>query len=246
VPPPVFFISFLSAVYAPLFVLLIFHFYWETCFMLEVNNITVRYNADDPLPALSDISFSLDKGERIALTGNNGAGKSTLLLSLTGLLPLERGSIFFEGMELKETSSAAFRQSMGLVMQNPDDQLFMSTVYDDIAFGLRCRKAPESLIKIKAEETMAALGISGLRDRLTHRLSGGEKRLAALAGILIMEPAVMLLDEPAAFLDDPGRQRLMEILVNLPQAMIIASHDHDFASRLCSRVLHLERGRLQS
>jgi cobalt/nickel transport system ATP-binding protein len=211
--------------------------------MLEVNNITVRYNPDDPIPALSDISFSLHKGERIALTGNNGAGKSTLLLSLTGLLPLERGRVVFDGLELNRASAAAFRRGIGLIMQNPDDQLFMPTVYDDIAFGPRCHKAEETVIKTKADEVMTALGITGLRDRLTHRLSGGEKRLAALAGILVMEPAVMLLDEPATFLDDPGKQRLMEILLRLPQAMIIATHDHEFASRLCTRALHLEQGR---
>jgi cobalt/nickel transport system ATP-binding protein len=167
-------------------------------------------------------------------------------LSLTGLLPLERGRVVFNGLELNRANAAAFRRGIGLVTQNPDDQLFMSTVYDDIAFGPRCQNTAEARIQTKADEVMAALGITALRDRLTHRLSGGEKRLAALAGILVMEPAVMLLDEPATFLDEPGRRRLLEILLSLPQAMIIATHDHELAEHLCGRTLRLEQGRIMA
>jgi cobalt/nickel transport system ATP-binding protein len=201
--------------------------------MLEVKELSVRYNPDDPSPALSGVSFSLRKGERLALLGNNGAGKSTLLLTLAGILVPEQGSISIDGLELDRRDTAALRQKTGLVMQNPDDQLFMSTVFDDVAFGLRSRKTPEAETAVKTAEVMAALGIAGLRDRLTHRLSGGEKRLAALAGILVMEPAILLLDEPATFLDPPGRERLIAILSALPHGMIIATHDLDLASRLC-------------
>jgi cobalt/nickel transport system ATP-binding protein len=212
--------------------------------LLEVKDLSVRYNTGDPHPALSDISFSLERGERLALTGNNGAGKSTLLLTLVGILLPERGSVIFDGVELNPGSAAAFRRRTGLVMQNPDDQLFMPAVYDDIAFGLRGRGMAEQEIERSVDRVMNALGIAELKERLTHRLSGGEKRLAALAGVLVMEPDTLLLDEPAAFLDPPGQERLIEILGGLSCAMIIATHDIDMAERLCGRSLRLERGRM--
>ncbi|GHU21068.1 cobalt ABC transporter ATP-binding protein [Spirochaetia bacterium] len=209
---------------------------------VEVNDITVRYQSGDPLPVLSHLSFSLQKGEHLALTGNNGAGKSTLLLSLVGMLFPENGGIVIDGTELNRRNAALIRQKTGLVFQNPDDQLFMPTVYDDIAFGLRSQGKPETETVQKADKVLAALGISTLRERFTHRLSGGEKRLAALAGILVMEPELMLFDEPATFLDPPGRERLIEILSTLSHTMIIVTHDLDMAKRLCTRVIHLERG----
>jgi cobalt/nickel transport system ATP-binding protein len=211
-------------------------------FAVEVKDLTVRYNVTDTMPALSHVSFSLQHGERLALTGNNGAGKSTLLLSLVGILVPEQGSVVIDGTELTPRNAALIRRKIGLVFQNPDDQLFMPTVYDDIAFGLCNQEKSESDIAQKVSNVLAALGITGLRERLTHRLSGGEKRLAALAGILVMEPSIMLFDEPATFLDPPGRHRLIEILAALPQAMIIATHDLDMVDRLCARTIHLEKG----
>jgi cobalt/nickel transport system ATP-binding protein len=211
--------------------------------MLDVKNLSVRYNADDPSPALYDVSFSVQEGEKIALTGNNGAGKSTLLLTLMGILIPENGKIIFEGMECTPKTAPLFRRRIGFVMQNPDDQLFMPAVYDDIAFGLReARNFPEAEIEKKIAATMKALRIEELKGKLCHRLSGGEKRLVALAGVLVMEPAMLLLDEPATFLDPPARQRLIEILSGLPQTMIIATHDLDMAAQLCGRELRLERG----
>ncbi|MDR2601857.1 MAG: energy-coupling factor ABC transporter ATP-binding protein [Spirochaetaceae bacterium] len=218
--------------------------------MLEVKNLCVRYNAGDSAPALSDVSFSLAKGERIALTGNNGAGKSTLLSALVGILLPEQGSVIFDGLELRSGGGSlrdtvdAFRRRIGFVMQNPDDQLFTPTVYDDIAFGLRSQDAPEEEVGKKVDGVMNALGIAALKDRLTHRLSGGEKRLATLAGVLVMEPDLLLLDEPATFLDPPGRERLIAILAGLDQSMIIATHDLGMAECLCNRILRLDRGRI--
>ncbi|GMO39752.1 MAG: ABC transporter ATP-binding protein [Treponemataceae bacterium] len=212
--------------------------------MLEVNNLTVRYNPDDSVPALNEISFSLRDGEKIALIGNNGAGKSTLLLTLVGILLPESGSVVVDGIALNKNTVNEIRGKIGLVMQNPDDQLFMPTVFDDIAFGPRAKGIAEPLVEQKVDGVMSRLGIAPLKTRLTHRLSGGEKRLAALAGILVTEPSIMLFDEPATFLDPPARARLIDILCGLSQSMIIATHDLDLAAKLCSRELLLERGRL--
>jgi cobalt/nickel transport system ATP-binding protein len=211
---------------------------------LEVTGLTVRYG-DSP-PALSDVSFFLRPGEKVALTGNNGAGKSTLLLTLVGILKPEKGKIVFNGQELDRNNPAAFRKNIGLVLQNPDDQLFMPSVYDDIAFGPRNHGKPEEETRRAIHGVMEKLGISGLGERLSGRLSGGEKRLASLAGVLVMEPDILLLDEPATFLDPPSRSRLVGILADLPQAMILATHDRDLAETLCGRELRLERGRLDT
>ncbi|MDR0402843.1 MAG: energy-coupling factor ABC transporter ATP-binding protein [Treponema sp.] len=210
---------------------------------LDVAGLTVRYGANDP-PALSGVSFSLRAGEKIALTGNNGAGKSTLLLTLVGILTPESGKIILKGQEIDRKSTGALRENIGLVLQNPDDQLFMPAVYDDIAFGLRSHGKPEAETARVVHEVMEKLGIGGLGERLSGRLSGGEKRLAALAGVLVMRPDILLLDEPAAFLDPPSRGRLTGILAELPQAMILATHDRDLAETLCDRELRLERGHL--
>jgi cobalt/nickel transport system ATP-binding protein len=211
--------------------------------MLEVLGLTLRYGADNP-PALSDVSFSVKAGEKIALTGNNGAGKSTLLLALVGILNPEKGKIVLNGQEIDKNSAGVLRKNIGLVLQNPDDQLFMPTVYDDIAFGLRSHGKPEEETAHIVHGVMEKLGIGGLKERRSGRLSGGEKRLAALAGVLVMRPDILLLDEPAAFLDPPSRGRLTGILAELPQAMILATHDRDLAETLCNRELRLERGRL--
>ncbi|MDR2048452.1 MAG: energy-coupling factor ABC transporter ATP-binding protein, partial [Treponema sp.] len=210
--------------------------------MLEVTGLTVRYG-DSP-PALSGVSFSLRAGEKVALTGNNGAGKSTLFLTLVGILNPENGKIVFNGQELDRNNLAALRKNIGLVLQNPDDQLFMPAVYDDIAFGPRSYGRPEEETRRTIHRVMEKLGISGLDGRLSGRLSGGEKRLVSLAGVLVMEPAVLLLDEPATFLDPPSRGRLIGILADLPQAMIIATHDRGLTETLCGRELRLERGRM--
>jgi cobalt/nickel transport system ATP-binding protein len=205
--------------------------------LLEANDLTVRYNRDDAAPAIDGVSFTLDAGERLALTGNNGAGKSTLLLALAGALRPERGGFKINGED-------GLSGKTGLVMQNPDNQLFMPTVYDDIAFGLRNAGFSEDEIAHKVDAIAEQLGISELKTKMSRRLSGGEKRLAALAGILVLSPALLLLDEPATFLDPPGRERLIAILAPLSEAMIIATHDADFAGRLCTRTVRLEKGRM--
>lgn len=212
--------------------------------MLNVSNISVKYQPSDERCAVSDIGLSMKDGERAALIGANGAGKSTLLQTLCGVITPQSGAIAICGITLEKKTLRDLRLKMGMVFQNPDDQLFMPTVYEDIAFGLRNYGFPEDIVGTKVEAVLIRLGISHLKGRMSHKLSGGEKRLAALAGVLVMEPSILLMDEPSSFLDPRARRRLIEILAALPQTMLIATHDLDFALELCHRAILLKKGRI--
>lgn len=212
--------------------------------MLSVKNLSVKYNTSDELYALQDAGFTVEAGERIALIGANGAGKSTLLLTLIGVIAPSFGEVVIENIMLEKKNLQKLRQKVGMIFQNPDDQLFMPTVYEDIAFGPRNYGAPEDKTEINAGNVLSLLGISHLKARLSHKLSGGEKRLVALASVLIMEPALLLMDEPSSFLDPMARRRLIKILDALPQTMIIATHDLDMALDLCHRVILLKEGHI--
>lgn len=214
--------------------------------VIHTERLTVRYNPGDQVPALGGIGFSVSPGERVAVIGANGAGKSTLLLALIGILKPEAGEIVLGGIRVEKKTLGDLRRMTGLVQQNPDNQLFMPTVYEDVAFGPRNYGYPGEEIEARTDAVLARLGIAHLKRRMSHRLSGGEKRLAALAGILVMEPAVLLLDEPSSFLDPRSRRRLIETLGTLPQTMLIATHDLDLALDLCPRIMLLKEGRLRA
>ncbi len=192
--------------------------------------------------ALEEISFDLHAGERVALIGANGAGKTTLLRSLLGLLPF-KGEILLKGVPLSKKSLTDFRKKIGIVFQNPDDQLFMPTVGADVTFAPRSYGVSQAEAADRADQILKQLRISGLAERSPLHLSGGEKRLAAIAGVLAHQPDLLLLDEPAAFLDSMARRRLIETLSSLPQGMLIATHDLRLAERLCSRMLLISAGR---
>ena len=220
---------------------------------LRATNLTVRYDLYEEDCALKGVSFVLRKGERTALLGANGAGKSTLLLTLVGVLEAVSGEIVLnelnelggsEGFAMKKETLSELRREIGMVFQNPDDQLFMSTVYEDVAFGPRNCGMPEEQLEERANDVLRRLGIFHLKNRMTHRLSGGEKRLAALAGKFDMNPSILLLDEPFSFLDPQSQRRLREILESLPQTMLIATHDLETAKKFCHRVILLKSGRL--
>ena len=210
--------------------------------MLKVENLFVKYDRADEDFALRGITFSIGKGERAALIGANGAGKSTLLLSIMGVVESQPGSVLFDG----EPITPSARKKIGMVFQNPDEQLFMHTVYEDVAFGPRNAGVDENEIARRADETLRLFSISDLKDKPVYKLSGGEKRMAALAGVLICRPGLMLLDEPSSFLDPRGRRNLMEHLAGLPHAMIIATHDMELAKILCSRSIILRNGKIMA
>lgn len=196
---------------------------------------------------LDGADLVLHEGERLCLTGPNGAGKSTLLMILMGLLVPRAGAVTAFGRERHEEKDFHdVRRLAGLVFQDPDDQLFCPTVAEDVAFGpLNMGKSRAETAEI-VERTLARLELGHLRDRITHRLSGGEKRLVTLAAVLAMEPRALLLDEPTNGLDEPTCERVTTILTGLPQAMIIVSHDAEFRRRVATRSVRLEAGRVTS
>lgn len=192
---------------------------------------------------LRGAGFSLAAGERLAVTGANGAGKSTLLRVLVGLHRPSRGSVVAFGQARREEKDfLEVRRRAGYVFQDPDDQLFCPTVAEDVAFGpINLGKPREEVLRI-VDDVLARLGLSDFRDRVTHKLSGGEKRLVSLATVLAMDPEVLLLDEPTNALDEATTKRLTDSLLGLPQAMIVVSHDAPFRRRLATRSLCLRDG----
>jgi cobalt/nickel transport system ATP-binding protein len=210
--------------------------------MLKLNNVTVVY--PDKTKAIDNVDLTVKKGENIALIGENGAGKTTLLLAIVGILELSTGTIEIDGIQLGKKTVNEIRKRTGLVFQNPDDQLFMPLIYDDIAFGCRNFGINEDQIKTRVDETLKQLNISYLGSRSSLRLSGGEKRLAAISSVLAMEPSILMFDEPTAFLDPKAKRSLVETLKNLNHTKIIATHDITFAAKVCNRVIILKNGRI--
>ena len=202
--------------------------------LIETRDLFYRYPRRGVV--LDKVDFSLYPGERVALTGANGAGKTTFLHLLVGLKKAKGGEIHAFGQLRKEEKDfVEVRAKAGFLFQDPDDQLFCPTVLEDVAFGpLNLGRSRTDAISI-ARDTLASLGMEGFEDRITHQLSGGEKRMITLAAVLAMDPDVLMLDEPSNALDRDARQRLLDTLKALPHAMIIISHDDDFLSQLASR-----------
>jgi len=211
--------------------------------LIRLDGISFAY--DPARPVLDGADFALAAGERVALLGANGAGKTTLLHLMVGLVSPAGGRIHAFGRERRvEKDFFEVRARAGLLFQDADDQLFCPTVAEDVAFGpLNLGKSPAEARAI-VHETLDALGLAALEHRITHKLSGGERRLVSLAAVLAMRPEALLLDEPTNALDDATRQRLLDILAGLPQAMVIVSHDREVIDRLATRAVTLEDGRL--
>lgn len=194
--------------------------------------------------ALQDISFVVNKGETVGLIGANGAGKSTLLKLLVGLLDGYEGKIEIDGLAAEKKNLAQIRAKIGYVFQDSDSQLFLSTVYEDVAFGPRNYGYTEEEVDRRVEAALQKVHLEELKNRHIYRMSGGEKKMASIATILSMEPEVMLLDEPSLALDPRNRRNLIHILNEIKETKIIASHDLDMIWDTCERTLLLSEGRL--
>lgn len=209
---------------------------------LEVNNLSFSY--PDGNNAINDISFTIQEGESIGIIGANGAGKSTLLMLLLGILNLNKGEILVEGVKLEKRNLALIREKMGMVFQNPDDQLFFTNVYEDIAFGPRNYNLNESEVRERVIEALYKVGASSLKDRSSFKLSGGEKRLVSIASILAMRPKILIMDEPSSALDPKSRRRLINLLNSFKETKIITSHDLDMILDTCNRILVMKEGKI--
>jgi len=204
----------------------------------------LRYAYPDGRPALAGIDLDVRPGERVAVLGPNGAGKTTLMLHLNGLLTGE-GELEVAGVAVGPRADvSALRARVGLVFQDPDDQLFMPTVAEDVAFGPLNLGLPRDEVPARVEEALAAVGLAHAADRAPHQLSMGERRRAAVATVLAMRPDLLVLDEPSANLDPRARRELLEILDGLAATLVVVTHDLLFAARLCSRAVILDGGRI--
>ncbi len=211
---------------------------------VSVENLSYCY--PDGIQALKGINLQIAATERVGLIGANGSGKSTLLLHLNGILMPQQGEIVVGEMLVKSSNFAAIRNFVGLVFQNPDDQLFMPTVWEDVAFGLMNQGLRGDDLKTRVAEALVAVGldVAKYRERLSHNLSGGEKKRVAIAGVLAMQPQVLVFDEPSAQLDPRSRRQLIQLLQTLPETQLIATHDLDLVLELCDRTVVLSEGQI--
>jgi cobalt/nickel transport system ATP-binding protein len=209
--------------------------------LLEIAGLTYTYS--DGTPALRGADMAVRSGEKVGLVGQNGSGKSTLLMCISGLYA-GKGDIRIGGVEATGSRRREARGRIGLVFQSPDDQLFMPTLADDLAFGPVNLGLDAHTVGHRVEDAAEQMGLSQLLDRPPHHLSMGQRRNAAIATVLAMEPALLLMDEPSSNLDPRSRRRLIEVLAGLKTTMVIASHDLALVGTLCSRVMLIDEGRI--
>jgi cobalt/nickel transport system ATP-binding protein len=211
--------------------------------IIYIDNLSFAY--PDGRQALTGIDLRVDPGEKVAVVGPNGAGKSTLFLHLNGILRGHNGThVQVAGLEVEERNLRAIRAQVGLVFQDPDDQLFSPTVFEDVAFGPLHIGLPEPEIRERVGRALAAVGMAGREGQMPHHLSLGERKRIAIATVLAMEPEILVLDEPSSGLDPRTRRNLIGLLRDLPQTMLVASHDMRLVWDLCSRTVILDGGRL--
>ncbi len=207
--------------------------------VVDVNGL--QYSYPDGTQALRGVNFHLEAGEAVALLGANGSGKTTFALHINGLLR-GRGSVSVCGMEVEPRSLALVRRKVGMVFQDADSQLFMPSVLEDVTFGLLNQGLSSEDACERARVALRQTGMAGAETRAPHHLSAGEKRRVALAGILALDPEILVLDEPTTYLDPPGQRALADLLRALPQAKILITHDVPFAHATCSRAVFFHDG----
>jgi cobalt/nickel transport system ATP-binding protein len=211
--------------------------------VIHVQNLTFAY--PNGRRALADLDLQVDPGEKLAVVGPNGAGKSTLFLHLNGILRAQGASrVSVAGLAIDDKTVRAVRARVGLVFQDPDDQLFSPTVFDDVAFGPLHMDLPEEEVRRRVGQALAEVGMTGYVQEMPHHLSLGERKRVAIATVLVMEPQILVLDEPSAGLDPRARRNLIHLLRDLPQTMLVASHDMRLVWDLCPRTVVLDGGRL--
>lgn len=207
------------------------------------NNVTFSYNKNQKV--LEDISLKINQGESVGLIGANGAGKSTLLRLMVGLVDGYKGEIVVCDKEVKKENYEAIRKNTGFVFQDSDSQLFMSTVYEDVAFGPRNYGLDKEQVHKNVMEALSMVGIEDLKDRQIYKMSGGQKKLASIATILSMKPSMILFDEPSIMLDPRNRRNLINIFNGLEATKIVASHDLDFILDTCERTILIGDGTIK-
>ena len=207
--------------------------------MIEFQNVSFSY--DGAHPVVENLSFTIGKGEAVGLIGANGAGKSTIMKLLLGLLN-GQGQISVDGIPLNKQNLPVIRQKIGFVLQDSDNQMFMPTVYEDMIFGPRNYGVSKEETDRRVDDVLKCLGLQELKHRYNHKISGGEKRMAAIATILAMEPEMILMDEPSTALDPVNRRTVINTVNRLPQTKLIASHDLDMILDTCQRVILLAGG----
>ena len=208
---------------------------------IELGSLSFAY--PDGRQALSAIDLRVARGEKVAVVGPNGAGKSTLFLHLNGILR-GQGRVCVAGVELNDKAVRAVRARVGLVFQDPDDQLFSPTVFEDVAFGPLHLDYPRDEVQERVTRALAAVGMSGHEEQMPHHMSLGERKRIAIATVLAMDPEILVLDEPSAGLDPRARRNLINLLRDLPQTMLVASHDMRLVWDLCPRTVILDGGQL--
>lgn len=211
--------------------------------LIKLENVNYKY---EDSTALTDITFEINQGESIGLEGDNGCGKTTLIKLLNGLIFPDSGSYFFNGKEINQKSmknekfAKAFHQKIGYVFQNPENQLFCGSVFEEIAFGPQQMGLPQEEVEKRTNDVMKLMGIEALKDRAPYHLSGGEKKKTALACVLSMNPQVLILDEPMNGLDRKSRENLLQILLLLKEAgktLIVATHDEVLLKQITDRII---------
>lgn len=218
--------------------------YVETPASLDVRG--VRYAYPDGHVALHGVDLTVPKGDRVALLGPNGAGKTTLVLHLNGILAPAEGTVVVGGLSVSpdRATLAEIRRRVGIVFQDPDDQLFLPTVAEDVAFGPANLGLRGAELDRRVDEALAAVGMSEHRDRAPHHLSFGQRRRVAVATVLAMRPEILVLDEPSSNLDPAARRELAQILRGLPVTLLMVTHDLPYALELCERAVILDQGRI--
>jgi cobalt/nickel transport system ATP-binding protein len=209
---------------------------------MSVSGLSFAY--PDGTHAVNGVDLEVETGERVAVLGPNGAGKTSLLLLLIGVLEPQAGSIEIGGLRLESTNLGEIRRRLGLVFQDPDDQLFMPTVEQDVGFGPANLGLKGSELKQRVTDALEAVGEAGLADRAPHHLSGGERRRVSIATVLAMDPQILVLDEPTSNLDPAGRRELVALLGGMEATQVVVTHDLPFALELCPRAVILDGGRV--